>query len=89
MLNEKNLLNYFWAKAVAIAIYIMNRTFIAVVHGITPKEKFRSNKPNVSHFRIFGCIAYVQVLEVYLHWIFLRTKRIKILHPFHSKVASE
>jgi transposase InsO family protein len=24
MLNEKNLPNYFWAKAVAVAVYIMN-----------------------------------------------------------------
>jgi hypothetical protein len=24
MLNEKNLLNYFWVEAVAIAVYIMN-----------------------------------------------------------------
>jgi len=26
MLNEKNLLNYFWAKAVAIVVYIINPT---------------------------------------------------------------
>jgi len=26
MLNEKNLPNYFWVEAVAIAIYIMNQT---------------------------------------------------------------
>jgi hypothetical protein len=26
MLNEKNLPNYFWAKAVATIIYIMNQT---------------------------------------------------------------
>jgi hypothetical protein len=24
MLNEKNLLNYFWVEVVAIAVYIMN-----------------------------------------------------------------
>jgi hypothetical protein len=35
MLNEKKLPNYFWAKAVATAVYIMNRTPIAAVHGYT------------------------------------------------------
>jgi hypothetical protein len=61
MLNEKNLPNYFWAEVVAIAVYIMNRTPTAAVHGMTLKEKFTSKKPNVSHFRVFGCIAYVHV----------------------------
>ncbi len=33
----------------------------AVVHGMTPKEKFTSKRPDVSHLRVFGCIAYVHV----------------------------
>jgi hypothetical protein len=61
MLNEKNLPNYFWAEAVVIAIYSMNRTPIAVVHGMTLEEKFTSNKPDVSHLRVFSYIAYVHV----------------------------
>jgi transposase InsO family protein len=61
MLNEKNLPNYFWAEAVTTAVYIMNRTPTAIVHGMTPKEKFTSKKPDVSHLRVFGCIAYVHV----------------------------
>jgi len=48
MLNEKNLPNYFWAEVITIAVYIMNRTPIAVVHGMTLKEKFTSKKLNVS-----------------------------------------
>jgi len=61
MLNEKNLPNYFWAEMVAIVVYIMNRTPITAVHGMTPKEKFTGKKPDVSHLRVFGCIAYVHV----------------------------
>jgi hypothetical protein len=61
MLNEKNLSNYFWAKAVATTVYIMNRTPTTTVHGMTPEEKFTSKKPDVSHFRVFGCITYVHV----------------------------
>jgi hypothetical protein len=63
ILNEKNLPNYFWAEVVVIAVYIMNRTPIATVHGMTPEEKFTCKKPDVSHLRMFGCIAYVHVLD--------------------------
>jgi len=63
MLNEKNLPNYFWAEAVTIAVYIMNRTPTVTVHGMTPEEKFISKKSDVSHLRVFGCIAYVHVLD--------------------------
>jgi len=66
----------------------MNQTLTTTVHGMTLEEKFTGKKPDVSHLRVFGCIAYVHVLdekrsklglkscEVYLHWIFFRTKRI-------------
>jgi hypothetical protein len=42
MLNEKNLPNYFWAEAVATAVYIMNRTPTVAIHGMTPEEKSQS-----------------------------------------------
>jgi hypothetical protein len=61
--DEKHLPNYFWAKTVATVVYIMNRTPTTTVHGMTPKEKFTSKKPHVSHLRVFGCIAYVHVLD--------------------------
>jgi hypothetical protein len=61
MLNEKNLPNYFSAEAVATPVYIMNRTPTTTIHGMTLEEKFTGKKPNVSHFRVFGCIAYVHV----------------------------
>jgi len=61
MLNEKNLPNYFWAEAIAIAVYIMNQTPTTTVHGMTPKKKFTGKKPDVSDLRVFGCIAYVHV----------------------------
>jgi hypothetical protein len=63
MLNEKKLPNYFWVEVAAIVIYIMNQTPIATIHGMTLEEKFIGKKPNVSHLRVFGCIAYVHVLD--------------------------
>jgi hypothetical protein len=61
MLNEMNLPNYFWIKIIIITIYIMNQTPTTVVHGMT--FKITSKKPNVSHFILFGCIAYMHVLN--------------------------
>jgi hypothetical protein len=61
MLNEKNLPNYFWVEAVTTVVYIMNRTPTTAIHGMTPEEKFTGKKPNVSHFIVFGWIAYVHV----------------------------
>jgi hypothetical protein len=61
MLNEKNLPNYFWVEKVSTVVYIMNRTPTAVVHGMTPKEKFIGKKPDISYLRVFSCIAYVHV----------------------------
>ena len=39
----------------------MNRTPTVVVHDATPKEKYTGNKPDLSHMKAFGCIAYVHV----------------------------
>ncbi len=30
---------------------------------MTPKEKFTNRKPDVSHLKLFSCIAYVHVLD--------------------------
>ncbi|MCO5592470.1 hypothetical protein L7F22_046473 [Adiantum nelumboides] len=40
----------------------MNRTPTAAVRDMTLEEKFTGKKPEVSHFKVFGCIAYVHVL---------------------------
>jgi hypothetical protein len=41
----------------------MNRTPTTAIHGLTPKEKFIGKKPNVSHCRMFGSIAYMHILD--------------------------
>jgi len=39
----------------------MNRTPTATILGMTPEKKLTGKKPDVSHLRVFGCIAYVHV----------------------------
>ena len=31
------------------------------MHDVTPEENFSSRKPDLSHLKVFGCIAYVHV----------------------------
>ncbi|CAL9028169.1 unnamed protein product, partial [Prunus brigantina] len=61
MLKLKNLPKYFWAEAVACAVYILNRSPSRSVNGRTPYEVWSGRKPNIQHLRVFGCIAYSHV----------------------------
>ena len=61
LMAEKNMPHSFWAEAVSTAIYIMNRTSTAAIHDVTPEERFTGKKPDLSHLKVFGCIAYVHV----------------------------
>ena len=63
LMSEKNVPHTYWAEAISTAIYIMNRTPTAAMHDVTLEEKFIGVKPNLSHLKVFGCIAYVHVLD--------------------------
>jgi transposase InsO family protein len=86
MLNEKNFPNYFWAEAVATAIYIMNRTPTTTLHGMTPEEKFTGKKPDVSHLRVFGCIAYVHVPDEKRSKLDLKLRNVSSLDTPQNKM---
>ncbi|RDX93288.1 hypothetical protein CR513_24475, partial [Mucuna pruriens] len=47
----------FWGEAVSTAAYILNRSPIKRLEGITPEEVWIGAKPNVTHLRIFGSIC--------------------------------
>lgn len=51
----------FWPKAVKWKCHILNRSPTSVVKNKTPKECWSGIKPNVDHFRVFGCIGNVHV----------------------------
>jgi len=51
-----------WGEAALTACYIPNRSpTSALVSGITPFEAWHNYKPDVSHLRRWGCIAYSHV----------------------------
>jgi hypothetical protein len=63
MLKVKKLSNDYWVEAVACSVYILNRSPTISVKDKVPQEAWSGTKLNVSHFRIFGCIAFAHVLE--------------------------
>ena len=50
-------------EAINYANYIVNRTPNKFLQGITPKEAWSKIKPDVSHFCVFGCEAWVSILD--------------------------
>ena len=61
LLHHASLPPSFWGEAVATSVHILNRSLTKAVDGLTPYEVFTGCKPNVSHFRVFGCVAHVHV----------------------------
>ncbi|MCO5581705.1 hypothetical protein L7F22_035594 [Adiantum nelumboides] len=61
LMSEKNMFPYYWTEAASVAVYTMNKTPTTIIHDMTLEEKFTGKKPDVSHFKVFRCIAYVHV----------------------------
>ena len=53
----------YWAEAANSSIYLMNRCTTSRVHDVTPHERYYGNKPDLTHIRIFGSIAFVHILD--------------------------
>jgi hypothetical protein len=63
MLQTKGLSNSFWCDAVAIVVCILNRCTTSYLDIMTPYEAWYEEKPTVNHFKVFGCVAYVQLIK--------------------------
>lgn len=61
MLSEANLNKKYWAEAVNISVYLMNRSPTKAISGKTPYEAWYNRRPNLAHLRIFGCQAMAHV----------------------------
>jgi hypothetical protein len=42
-------------------IYVQNKSLNQTLKNITPEEAFIGVKPEIEHFRIFGCLVYFHV----------------------------
>ncbi|MCI73589.1 retrovirus-related pol polyprotein from transposon tnt 1-94, partial [Trifolium medium] len=61
MLKGKHLPKELWGEAVNTACYVLNRCPTKRLNNVTPEECWSGNKPNVSHLKVFGSIAYRHV----------------------------
>jgi hypothetical protein len=61
MLKGRNVSHEFWGDAVACAVHVMNRSPTKIVKNRVPEKAWSGMTCNVSHFRVFGCVAYAHV----------------------------
>ena len=61
MLHDQSLPFFLWAEACSTTVYLQNKSPHHVVENKTHEESFISKKPEVSHFRIFGCLTFSHV----------------------------
>ena len=61
LIFDSKLPKTFWAEAISTVNYVLNRSPSAVVPKSTPYEKLNNIKPNVAHFRVFGCDCYAHI----------------------------
>jgi len=61
MMKANHLQNDYWAEVVTCATYILNRCPTKSNQNIVPEETWSESKHNVTHMRVFGCVAYVLV----------------------------
>ena len=87
-MSHAKLPNSYWAEAVSTAAYVRNRTPIQQPSRKTrhvPYERWYGKKPNVSHFKVFGCVAYSHVPDAERQK--LDKKAVKLRFVGYSKVS--
>lgn len=63
-LKEMNMPCELWGEAVRHSVYLLNRLPTRALSLKTPYEIWKGEKPNISHIRVFGCVAHMKVPKV-------------------------
>jgi hypothetical protein len=50
-----------WEKESMTTVYVQNRRPHKIMKNMIPEESFTGVKPEVGHFKIFGCPVYIHV----------------------------
>jgi hypothetical protein len=58
LLKQRGMPAIFWADAVVMTVYILNRSPTKALNGRMPYEAWHRCKPTVSHLRVFGCLTF-------------------------------
>ena len=80
MISHAGLSNIFWAEAISAAAYVRNRLPTAALkERETPYERWYGRKPDVSHFRVFGCMAYAHVPDCERRKLDTKSKKMRFV----------
>jgi transposase InsO family protein len=63
MLTAAGLCNELWGEALLHATFLHNHIPAAALNGISPYEAVSGNVPDLEDVKIFGCLAYVNVMD--------------------------
>ena len=63
LLLESGCPKSWWSFAFETAVHIYNRTPLRRTKWKTPYENMMKKKPDMSNFKIFGCLAYVYITK--------------------------
>lgn len=61
MIFDANLPKSFWAESVYTSVYVRNRLPTTALNNTTPHHLWFGTKPDISHLRVFGSLAYAHV----------------------------
>ena len=80
MIAHAGLSNIFWAEAISAAVYVRNRLpTVALKERETPYERWYGRKPDVSYFRVFGCMAYAHVPDCERRKLDTKSKKMRFV----------
>eukprot|EP00253_Pinus_taeda_P030541 PITA_30541 len=63
MMYNQDMPKFLWAEACNTTVYVQNKTPHRALGKINPEKFFTRKTPEVSHFRIFGSLAYCRTPE--------------------------
>ena len=64
MFRHRHVSKQFWAEAINIAVYLLNRSPTVAVKGKTPEEAWLGRKPIINHLKVFGSLSFVWIPNV-------------------------
>ena len=80
MIAHAGLSNIFWAEAISAAACVRNCLPTTVLkERETPYERWYGRKPDVSHFRVFGCMAYAHLPDCERRKLDTKSKKMRFV----------
>ena len=71
----ENIPSFLWSEDMNTIIYTLNRCPIKSIELKTPFDVWIGKKPNISHFRVFGCEALSYIIYEKINTLDKRSKK--------------